>query len=66
MEQEAREILRTSLTSDVRENEHLVDAIRRRIAPLGGVDRPVIPHGPIPDPPKLDRRLFSTPTSSPN
>jgi len=34
MEQEAREILRTSLTSDVRENEHFVDAIRRRIAPL--------------------------------
>jgi plasmid stability protein len=66
MEQEAREILRTSLTSDVRENEHFVDAIRRRIAPLGGVDLPVIPRGPIPDPPKLDRRLFSTPTSSPN
>jgi hypothetical protein len=34
---------------------HIVDEIRRRIAPLGGLDLPVIPRGPMPDPPDLDR-----------
>jgi plasmid stability protein len=55
MEQEAREILRRSLASEVPQGLHFVDEIRRRIAPLGGVDLPVIPRGPMPDPPDLDR-----------
>jgi len=55
MEQEAREILRRSLASEALQGLHFVDEIRRRIAPLGGVDLPVIPRGPIPEPPDLDQ-----------
>ena len=55
MEHEAREILRQALASDRTPGVHFVDEIRRRIAPLGGVDLPVIPRGPIPDPPELDQ-----------
>ena len=55
MEQEAREILRQALASEGQPGSHFIDEIRRRIAPLGGVDLPVIPRGPIPEPPKLDR-----------
>jgi hypothetical protein len=33
---------------------YLVDAIRRRIEPLGGVDLPVVPRDPVPEPLKLD------------
>jgi len=55
MEQEAREILRRSLASENPQGVHIVDEIRRRIAPLGGLDLPVIPRGPMPDPPDLDQ-----------
>jgi antitoxin FitA len=55
MEQEAREILRRSLVSENPQALHIVDEIRRRIAPLGGLDLPVIPRGPMPDPPDLDQ-----------
>ena len=55
MEQEAREILRRSLVSENSQGLHIVDEIRRRIAPLGGLDLPVIPRGPMPDPPDLDQ-----------
>jgi len=54
MEQEAREILERALVLDNPEKVHLVDLIRRRIAPLGGIDLPVIPRGPIPKPPTFD------------
>ncbi len=53
MEQEARDILKGALVSEGPAHVHLVDAIRRRIQPLGGVDLPVIPRGPIPKPPVL-------------
>lgn len=53
MEQEAREILERTLVSENPANVHLVDAIRRRIEPLGGVDLPVFPRGPVPEPPVL-------------
>jgi plasmid stability protein len=53
MEQEARDILKRTLVSEGPARVHLVDAIRRRIQPLGGVDLPVIPRGPIPKPPVL-------------
>jgi antitoxin FitA len=53
MEQEAREILKKALT----QNRHkpktgadLVAAIRRRFAPLGGVELEPYPRGPIRDP----------------
>ena len=53
MEQEARDILKSTLASEGPARVHLVDAIRRRIQPLGGVDLPVIPRGPVPKPPVL-------------
>ena len=56
MEQEAREILRIELNRSGENNrppktgKDLVDAIRRRFAPLGGVDLEIPPRGPIRDP----------------
>jgi plasmid stability protein len=54
MEQEARDILQNSLASESSSGLHLVDAIRRRIEPLGGIDLPVIPRDPAPEPLQLD------------
>ena len=54
MEQEVREILQRSLASESSSGLHLVDAIRRRIEPLGGIDLPVVPRDPVPEPLKLD------------
>ena len=53
MEQEARDILQHSLASESSSGVHLIDAIRRRVEPLGGIDLPVIPREPAPEPPKL-------------
>lgn len=56
MEEEAREILRTELNQSSDTNKppktgkDLVDSIRRRFAPLGGVDLEIPPRGPIRDP----------------
>jgi antitoxin FitA len=56
MEQEAREILRIELNKSGEANrppktgKDLVEAIRRRFAPLGGVDLEIPPRGPIRDP----------------
>jgi len=50
MEQEAREILQIELARPVRTGKDLVDAIRRRFAPYGGVDLEIPPRGPIRDP----------------
>jgi len=38
MEEEAREILRSALTASPRSNGNLAEAIRRRFAPLGGIE----------------------------
>jgi plasmid stability protein len=43
MEQEARELLETGLARADSEPENLGDAIRRRFAPLGGVDLKIPP-----------------------
>ncbi|PYX07750.1 MAG: plasmid stabilization protein [Acidobacteria bacterium] len=50
MEQEAREILRAELNRPVQSGKDLVESIRRRFAPLGGVDLETPPRGPIRDP----------------
>jgi len=50
MEQEAREILRVELAKPSRTGRDLVDAIRRRFAPYGGVDLEIPPREPIRDP----------------
>jgi plasmid stability protein len=50
MEQEAREILQSELAKNPQPPKDIVAAIRRRFAPLGGVDLKIPPRGPIRDP----------------
>ncbi len=50
MEQEAREILKAELSKPERQSKNLVESIRRRFAPLGGVELQIPPRGPIRDP----------------
>ena len=53
MEQEAREILQLELSkpaSHPKTGKELVASIRRRFAPLGGVELEIPPRGPIRDP----------------
>ena len=47
MEQEAREILKGALSSAPKKPVNLADAIRRRFAPLGGVELEPLPREPI-------------------
>ena len=54
MEEEARHILRTALSQQGRRPANLAEAIRRRIAPLGGVELELPPRGPMREPPKFD------------
>lgn len=51
MEEEARDILRCALAGDAGVHDNLGSAIRRMIEPLGGVDLPEFPRGPLRDPP---------------
>jgi plasmid stability protein len=51
MEDEARDILRTVLAQEPAQAGNLVDAIRRRIEPLGGVELPLPPRGLVREPP---------------
>jgi plasmid stability protein len=51
MEEEARQILRAALANDGPGVENLAEAIRRRFAPVGGVDLPEIERTPVRDPP---------------
>jgi antitoxin FitA len=50
MEQEAREILQIELAKPVKTGKDLVEAIRRRFAPYGGVDLEIPPRESIRDP----------------
>ena len=50
MEQEAREILQAELSKPVETGKDLVEAIRRRFAPFGGVELELPPREPIRDP----------------
>ena len=54
MEEEARHILRAGLTEKAPAPTNLYDAIRRRIAPLGGVDLDIPPREPMPEPPSFE------------
>ena len=38
MEEEAREILRSALTNSAKTKGNLAEAIRRRVAPFGGIE----------------------------
>jgi len=53
MEDEARDILRVALAREPVAGKHVVDAIRRLIEPLGGVDLAVPPRGPMRKPPRF-------------
>jgi plasmid stability protein len=50
MEDEVRDILRAALAQDFSPTEHLADAMRRRIDPLGGVDLSLPPRAAMREP----------------
>jgi plasmid stability protein len=50
MEEEAREILRTALSTPRSPNGSLVDCIRARVDPLGGIELRIAPREPIREP----------------
>jgi len=54
MEEEAREILRTALSTSRSPNGSLVDSIRARVEPLGGIELKLAPREPIREPVNLD------------
>lgn len=51
MEDEARDILRTALALEPARPTNLAAAIRKRFAPLGGVELPESPREPMREPP---------------
>ena len=51
MEEEARQILKVALAEKVPPELNFAEAIRRIIAPLGGVNLPEVPRGPMRPPP---------------
>lgn len=55
MEDEARDILRAALSAEPARAMSIVDAIRARIDPLGGVDLDLAPREPSREPVVLDR-----------
>lgn len=54
MEDEARDILRTTLAEERAAPQDLGLAIRRRFAPFGGVELPTVPREPMREPPNFD------------
>jgi plasmid stability protein len=55
MEEEAREILKVALSGKRATDRNLAEAIRRRFAPLGGVELPDIPREPMRRPSNFGR-----------
>lgn len=51
MEDEARDILRSTLSAESRRPGNLAEAIRQRVAALGGVEMEIAPREPIRDAP---------------
>ncbi len=54
MEDEARDILRSSLNQEPQGTKNLGTAINALFKPLGGFDMPEIPREPIREPPAFD------------
>ena len=54
MEDEARAILRSSLSLEAREPQRLGSALHDLFKPLGGVDLPEVPREPMREPPGFD------------
>lgn len=55
MEDEARDILRVALATEAQGGQGLVDAIRARITPLGGIELERPPREEIRQPPDITR-----------
>ena len=53
MEDEVRELLRTSLAMETAEPVNLAERIRARFAPLGGVDLDLPAREPVREPPRF-------------
>ncbi len=54
MEEEARSILRAALVDGAPNQTHIVDAVRSRFAPLGGVDLPELQREALRAPPGFE------------
>jgi plasmid stability protein len=54
MEDEVRHILRLVLANEQAAPQDLALALRRRFAPLGGVELPTVPREPLREPPSFD------------
>ena len=54
MEDEARDILRSSLNQEPRGPKNLGSAINAQFKPLGGFDMPEMPREPMREPPAFD------------
>ena len=54
MEEEARQILKVALNEKAAPEPNLYESIRRIIEPLGGVNLPEVPRGPMRPPPNFD------------
>jgi plasmid stability protein len=55
MEEEARDILRTALSVETTRTGGLVEAIRRRVEPFGGVELEIAAREPMREPVDLDQ-----------
>jgi antitoxin FitA len=55
MEEEAREILKEGLSREPATQSNLADAIRRHIAPLGGVEFPILKRERVRRPPQFKK-----------
>jgi hypothetical protein len=54
MEEEARQILKAALNEKAETGLNLVESIRKKFAPLGFVNLPKMPRGPMRPPPAFD------------
>jgi len=54
MEDEARDILRSSLNREIETPKNIGTAINALFKPLGGFDMPVLPREPMREPPTFD------------
>jgi antitoxin FitA len=54
MEEEARQVLAAALAEEPERPFNLVESIRRRIAPLGGVELEIAPREPMREPPNFE------------
>ena len=54
MEAEVRDILQCAVAAQPRKQQHLADAIRARLAHLGGVELPEYPRQPLREPPNFN------------